>query len=50
MTEQEIIAKLEELIELKEVELAKLNYEEVARIRDKIRKLTTELEYLMNTK
>lgn len=48
MTEQELIKKLDDLIEQKELEISNGNYERAAQIRDLIRKHTNQLEELMN--
>ena len=48
MTEQELIKKLDDLIEQKELEISNGNYERAAQIRDLIRKYTDQLEKLMN--
>jgi protein-arginine kinase activator protein McsA len=48
MTEQELITKIDELIELKTTEISNQNYERAAQIRDDIRKHTEQLEELMN--
>ena len=49
MTEQEIIAKLDELTTQLEQAIAERKYELVASLRDEIRKLTEQLEDLLNT-
>lgn len=46
--EEEIIKKLDELMELKKLEISNQNYERAAQIRDEIRKYTERLEELMN--
>ena len=48
MTEQELIAKLEELIELKSQAIKAQLYEKAASLHDEIRKYNEQLEDLLN--